>query len=282
MSMNKRVGTTISNVCARIARKIAGTQATGQTPPFDKQALHAQTTASQPRHDDTYIVEFPKSGITWLSSIMANMALQSSNRGEVATFCSVHLHVPDIHATRDVGNVVYTVPPVRFIKSHAQFNPNYPFVIYLARHPVAVMKSYYRFAQVVTGDVGSFDEFCRSEKRGAAAWSRHVRSWLTGRPIAQRLHVCRYEDLMADTAGEIQAICENFGWRIEEQAIEQAIKLSSLENMKRSEATYRARNPRYSLQFVGSKADIDVSESTIAYIKTTCEPEMRLLGYIDD
>jgi hypothetical protein len=39
-----------------------------------------------PRHDDFYVVEFPKSGITWLTAILANVALIESGRKEIASY----------------------------------------------------------------------------------------------------------------------------------------------------------------------------------------------------
>lgn len=247
---------------------------------FANQIRYQKTTARMPRHNDVYIVEFPKSGITWLSSILANMALISSDRKEVASFTAAHLFVPDIHITRDIGPMVYDVPPVRMIKSHAEFNPNYVFVIYLVRNPLDVMKSYFRFNRENSGvRFSSFDDFCRSEKMGVPAWKRHVRSWFEGEVIAQRVHLCRYEDLINDAVSEVADISKNFGWNIDKRVIELAVSRSSVDEMKESERVYKSRNLRYTMSFVRGKGDFVIEEKTISYIKNECEGELILLGY---
>ena len=154
-----------------------------------KQREYNKTTASNPQHNDVYIVEFPKSGITWLSTLLANVALVSSGRKEIANFTAAHLYIPDIHLTRNISEPIYHTPPVRLIKSHAKFNPNYLFVILLVRHPLNVMKSYYRYLRELGVNVGDFNNFIQSEKYGIPEWKRHVNSWLTGGVIAQRLHL---------------------------------------------------------------------------------------------
>lgn len=240
-----------------------------------------KTTARAPQHNDVYIVEFPKSGVTWLSTILANVALIESGRKEVASFAAVHLFVPDIHQTRDIGPVPYDRPPVRMIKSHAEFNPNYPAVIYLARKPLDVMKSYFRFNHESGGPAfESFDSFCRSNEFGIPCWRRHVRSWLTGSVIGQRLHVCRYEDLFEDAFREIDSISKNFGWNISREAISEALRRSSMDQMRAAEDLYRTKNPRYTMRFVGGSNDFEIEASTVAYIEQQCRVELKLLGYV--
>ena len=245
-----------------------------------KYKRHLKTTAISPQHNDLYVVEFPKSGVTWLSSILANVALISSGRREIASFTAAHLFIPDIHVSRHVGTALYDTPPMRMIKSHAEFNPNYNFVIYLARNPLDVMKSYFRFIKETSGpEFASFDEFCHSEKVGIPAWKRHVASWFEGKVICQRVHLCRYEDLIANAVQEIELISRNYGWNIEKSAIEMAVTRSSVETMKESERLYKSRNPRYTMTFIRGENDCVVEERTKSYIDRECEKELKLLGY---
>lgn len=239
-----------------------------------------KTLAIDGRANDFYIVEFPKSGVTWLSTILGSMALKASGRAESVTFPSSNLYVPDIHLTRSVGPVAYHVPPVRFIKSHAGFNSRYVFVIYLVRHPLSVMKSYYRFLKDLNANPHeSFDSFCRSRKYGIRAWNAHVESWLGGRNVGQRLHLCRYEDLINDAHSEIMEINANFGWNISAAIIDQAVRDSSMQNMKKSEERYRSHNPRHSMHFVGGGGQFEVAESTVDYIQDEARVSLKLLGY---
>jgi len=142
------------------------------------------------------------------------------------------------------------------------------------------MKSYFRFNQESSGPkFSSFDDFCRSESMGIPAWKRHVGSWLKGDVVAQRLHLCRYEDLLDDPVGEVAAISRNFGWNIDRDVIEQAVSRSAVEEMKTAEQFYKSRNPRYTMTFVRGKGDLVLEDKTVSFIEKECEEELSLLGY---
>jgi hypothetical protein len=49
-------------------------------------------------HNDVFLVEFPKSGITWLSFLIANSLLK--NHDENVTFYNYHKYIADIHQLR--------------------------------------------------------------------------------------------------------------------------------------------------------------------------------------
>jgi len=234
-----------------------------------------------PRHSDLYIVEFPRSGITWLTTLLANAALIESGREEIASFFNAGVYVPDIHISRDLGDAYFDRPPVRMIKSHSKWNSGYGFVIYLARNPLSVMKSYYRYLhQNGRNPHHDFEIFCRSEIFGIPEWKRHVQSWLAGAPVANRLYLVRYEDLEADAAGELRAISECFGWNLGPGAIDGAVIRSSVERMKANETLYRRHNPKYTATAVRNEVDVQVTDGVAAYIETQCAEECRLLRYI--
>ena len=81
------------------------------------------------RHDDVYIVEFPKSGVTWLSTLIANVNLLKSEQDESVTFYNLSQYIPDIHTSKDLAQLpLWKSPKYRFIKSHDNYNKNYSFV----------------------------------------------------------------------------------------------------------------------------------------------------------
>jgi Sulfotransferase domain len=237
------------------------------------------TTPTHPAQNDLYLVEFPKSGITWLSCLIANMALLESNRKEIANINTAHMYIPDIHVTRDILNPIYDRPPVRFIKSHSSYNNNYHFIIYLVRHPEAVMKSYYRFHIGLGNEWMTYESFVKSDCYGVAAWKRHINSWLVGSPNSQRIHLLRYEDLLNQTVYELESINKNFGWEMSDFSIEKAVARSSMELMKDAEEFGRKRNPRNKLMFVGNKTEIEGCDELSMFINEKCKNELILLGY---
>lgn len=235
---------------------------------------------SQPRLNDFFIVEFPKSGITWLSMMLANMSLAESGLAERATYGSINQHVPDLHMNPDFGDLAYHRPNVRFIKSHSEFDPTYLMAIYLVRHPLAVMKSYFNYARAFQGDpVKDFDSFVRSPKKGIGAWKHHVESWLGGGTGPSRVLTVRYEDLLADAGEQLARVSDTFGWHISNQSMEEAISLASVEKMKASEDNLRSGKLDAARTFVKSGEQLEVEAETEAFILESCKDELLALGY---
>lgn len=233
-----------------------------------------------PRHSDTYLVEFPKSGVTWLSMMLANAALIQSGRSEEATFATSGLYVPDIHVSRDLAGPVFSTPPCRLIKSHATYTPGYKFVIYLARHPVEVMQSYHNF---IGGRINSSIEdpydFVRSRKWGVRKWKNHVRSWIFKNRDPARIIVVRYEDLLDDPISQMMRISTAFGWNLRGASVERAVSLSSASRMAENEDMFRNRRVSARTRFVRSESKKPLPGIAIDFIHTVCSEEMEMLGY---
>lgn len=204
------------------------------------------------RHDDIYIVEFPKSGVTWLSFIIANISLKqdSSSDQESVTFYNSHRYVIDVHQLRNSS--INENKKIRFIKSHAEHTPYYYFVIYLLRNPFDVMVSYYNF-MYDHGVNMDFEEFVKSEQYGISKWVVHINSWLKSGTNAQRIHLLKYENLKSDPIKEINNLYLNLGFSINDEIIKEALSLSDMTLMRESEDHYRKHNPNYNMSFVGSK-----------------------------
>lgn len=235
---------------------------------------------SDPQHNDLYIVAYPKSGLNWLCCILANIALIESKRVQVANFVSSRLYVPIATPGRRIGNQICPTPPVRMMRTHSARDEQIKNVVYLVRHPLSVLQSYYRYMRHRSLDRSvSFDDFCRSKRFGAAAWNAHIQSWLRTPDRGDILHLVRYEDLSKSAQSQIAALSENFGWSIRDSTIEQAVERSSVQEMKASEEISRKWNPRYSGVFVKEKSNPNVSDETLAYIDDICADSITLLGY---
>lgn len=218
-----------------------------------------------PMHDDIYIVEFPKSGITWLSFIIGNAELLLSNKkNEKITFYNIHKYVPDVHQMR--GSYARRFLNRTFVKSHAEYNPSYYFVIYLMRNPFDVMVSYYNFMKN-EGLTISFEEFVKNEKYGIQKWKNHVNSWMHKRDNAQRMHLIKYEDLMSDSEIVIRNLYKNLGIVVSDDILEKSLDNSSVTKMKLSENFLNNYNPNYHMAFVGKENKIPKSELMTDNIK---------------
>ena len=203
------------------------------------------------RSDDLFLVEFPKSGITWLSFILANILCEINRKELDVTYYNIQQIVPDLHMSRSVGGPFFEYPGYRLLKSHSVFNRRYFHVIYLLRNPLSVMVSYYNFCCDLELFKGSFESFLEDARFGINAYNRHATSWLCDRKGANRLHLLKYEDLIANPENTIGKLIQNLGWHADKHIIRSSIKKSTLEEMKKTESTYRQFDPCYDQVFVG-------------------------------
>lgn len=244
------------------------------------EAKHRKLFARDPRAHDIYVVEFPKSGITWLCTLLANMALRESGSLREVTFYNVQNLIPDVHMCKaqNIGESMLPTIGQRLIKSHSYHNPLYQNCIYLVRHPVSVMNSYYRYLNMHPDYQISEKTILSDRRQGVPAWKRHVNGWLRSTDQSRRLHLIRYEDLVSDTVGQLQNLTKNLGWPITQESIDAAVSRSLPGEMKDSENLYKKHNPRYYLNFVKS-GSVDLKETSKELIRHECQKELELLGY---
>jgi hypothetical protein len=202
-----------------------------------------------PLHDDLYIVSFPKSGITWLNFIMANVHLKMSDRDQQVTFFNINDFIPDIMQSRCLKNHILPFPGHRVIKSHSEMNPLYVKIVYLVRDPRDVMVSYYWFLK----NLGSWEEdlshLIRSQTYGIEAWCRHVQGWVEKTPVTSYIILIRYEDMKSDPFKVMTRIYNLLGHRVPEEVLNHAIELSSFDNMKKLDADFFGQDLRFPVGF---------------------------------
>ena len=222
----------------------------------------------------------PQVGNYLLSMLLANAFLINQGSNSRATFSSVRSYIPDLHVTKQARAVEFENPQVRVYKSHAKFHPAYVNVVYLARHPVDVMKSHFSFRRSLGHYSGSFERYCFGAIGAVEAWRRHVSSWLVyPHNTNQRfIHLVRYEDLIADAESELDTLAQNFGWHLDADVAAQATAVSARDAMRGQEALYRSRNPAHRMEFVSNGTEQFFDAGTQARIEALCAPELELLG----
>lgn len=216
-------------------------------------------------NSDLYLVEFPKSGIHWLSFIITNTCLLEAGINKRATHFNVEQFIGDIHRHKKIAQPPF-FPYHRIIKSHSSYNPFYRHVVYLVRNPFSVMVSYYHFTIANKAFSGSIEEFVRDKRFGVKNWAEHIWSWIEPeRPL--KFHLIRYEDLHDDAFGTIKALYTNLGWCIDDEKIKKAIEMSSFEEMKKDDEHYRKHCPFRRYDFVREgKKKTELSDDIKRYI----------------
>src|ERR1700683_4505070 len=84
-------------------------------------ALLERQRPRSPSSDDTYIVEYPKSGSTWLSFLIANVNLQINNIPAQVTWWNLREYVFDVEFNRDLPANPFTLPHGRFLHTHSLY-----------------------------------------------------------------------------------------------------------------------------------------------------------------
>lgn len=252
---------------------------TQSAPNMTKQLTHLR---SDPSATDFYICEFPKSGVTFLTVLIANALLIANGYSARATFASVRNYIADLCVGEHVTSHAFQDPPSRFYKIHSVFSAQFIHSLYLVRHPVDVMASNLRYA-IGRGwwQPESRDDFLSHPILGIEAWKRHIQGWLVDNSFASDVifvHLLRYEDLLSDTERELRNIDANFGWHLPEAAIMGAVEAASRENMRQQEAIYRQHNPNHQFEFV-SPAGSEVTPRFRDQVLASCTEELHLLGY---
>lgn len=212
-------------------------------------------------NSDLFIVEFPKSGITWFSTILANLYRIKDPSNKLPTLFNLEQIIGDVHQTKNI-QIPNTFPNHRTIKSHAEFNPYYRNVVYLIRNPYSVMESYYNYLSGQGKIDVSISEFVQGSKYGVNAWVRHVESWL--HPVKEpNFHLLKYESLIDNPAEEIGSLVNNLGMGFSSEEIAQAVSLSSFENMKKDNELYNRTAPFRKYNFVRRGAGRSVIEGEV-------------------
>jgi hypothetical protein len=246
----------------------------------------AVTLPVDPLHDDLYLVEFPKSGVTWLCYLMANVnLLLSGDTRQQVTFFNLHTFIPDLQNTPCINAPALPLPGFRIIKTHTPVNPDYFRVFYLVRDPRHVMASYYVFLQSLGWFDGSFEELVEHPDFGIGAWRKHVAGWLDNVPASRSFALLRYEDLLADPAREMTALYKLLGFDISGEIANKAVERSSIGRMRADEAEANARHPiNAGMEFVrkgpAGGARTETPDALTKRIEEVAGPLMKRLGYL--
>jgi hypothetical protein len=203
---------------------------------YIRQKRYFKYMPEKPLHDDLYLLAYPKSGITWLSFLLANVNVKMSGSNQQVTLYNINDIVPDIEHDRFLKDNILSFPGHRIIKSHSEYNPFYKKMIYLVRDPRDVMVSYYYFLKKLGLFNHDLTKLVHSQIYGIEAWCRHVQGWVEKTTASDSIDFVRYEDIKSAPLGVLTRIYTLLGHQIPQEILEQSIELSSFENMKKLEA----------------------------------------------
>jgi LPS sulfotransferase NodH len=180
-----------------------------------------------------FIASYPRSGSTWLRTMLTNVIDPSANSN------------PDIFNRMIPGTTLtrlwlaYRAPDPHILSTHSVYRRGIKRVVYVLRDGRDSMLSLYRYTTVRIGIRMGFNQWFSFYMKGwyGPRWDQHVESWLTRgcERLGRDMLIVRYEDCCADPHGELKKVCDFFGIEFALADIERAVKLSSVDNMKKWE-----------------------------------------------
>ena len=201
------------------------------------------TPIDQVSDEDIFIVGFPKSGNTWMQSLISGIVY-----GTHTEFMSDQLAqeiVPDVHARthyKRLGNV-------NFFKSHHLPQPNYRKVIYLIRDGRDAMVSYYHYNQNRGLEVTLEEMIMNGLHIMPSKWYEHVQLWQEN-PYDAEIITIKYEDLLSNPLRELKRLCHFINIDRANDLLQKVISLNHINNMRERVSQ---NNGMANKSFTGSK-----------------------------
>jgi hypothetical protein len=202
----------------------------------------------------TALASYPRSGNTWLRRLLEEATGQS---------CGTIYEAETILPAPDAGLA---------IKTHMRDAYRYSRAIHLVRHPLDVLESYYCWKRDCAG--GKDMEWERFIDKRSAAWVRHTRYWMGVSCDVFRL---RYEDLVADPFGRLQALIQWLGLDISDEGVRAAVEACSFESLKKEGAS-RGQPQFFRRGTVGDSLG-NYTEEQLSMLRARFAPLLEEWGY---
>lgn len=233
------------------------------------------------RADDLYIAAFPRSGSTWLRTMLAAVKWPDEEL------------VPRLYNTRMPAVSIRNAPLIRkaesprVIMTHGLWAPEMNRAVYVVRDGRDALVSFYHYKTTRAGLEMPFDQFVKGYVTGryGKRWDENIASWLgDGKPhLGENLLVVRFESLKSDTVSTLGRICRFAGIPVSDTLLDRAAKLSSIESMRAIEQRESGKDLAPDASFyrggrTGQWQDYLVGDNLALFSRET-EKAMSLAGY---
>lgn len=248
--------------------------------------LNSEKKALNLKSNDVFLVSFPRSGNTWVRTIVANILYPQE---WITSLQDLDYLVPDLH--RELPeHEDYSFP--RVVKTHRSYpcrhqrndKSLYSKVIYIVRHPINVIRSLYHYRLYKNPNI-SLDqvvlEVVASNNQWGGSWQEHILSWKAKEDDIDILFV-RYEDLENQSLKSIIEISEFLGYEISNDKAEVIMHNSSREAMIKMEK--RGPLKEKDFEFIRRdrykrKTKEDLDDNMKQFVKDALGYSMKKFGY---
>ena len=236
------------------------------------------------RKDDQYLASYPRSGSTWLRTMLVNIIVRDANSNP-DVFNAV---IPGVSITQVPR--LRALPSPRIIHTHTYYRPEIKRVVYTLRDGRDVLVSFYHYLVTRRGVRMSFAEWFKRymSREYGHRWEENIRSWLVDarENLGDDMLIVHFEEMKARPVQTLEAICGHLGIEAGHDRIESSIDLASLENARKIEKERASGNVKGDgLFYRGGKTGQwkEYFDSEINKIFWEVNGEcMRLSGYADE
>jgi hypothetical protein len=192
------------------------------------------------RASDIFIVSYPRSGVTWLRTVIAN-AIKTEEM--TLKLLKDNPYIPDVNSEwfqkkSLEGYDALSAP--RIFTVHAQYQSVFSKVIYIVRDVRDVLVSYYHWNKSVRSDFDmSMNDFVLIDNHWPCRWDDHVIGWLSKNKEIPIITI-KYEDCLTDIFREVANVFEFFDIPYEKDRLMRAVNLCTFNSMKKMDEQINA------------------------------------------
>lgn len=189
------------------------------------------------RPSDQYILAFPRSGSTWLRTMVATI-LDPEKGFEPAVFNEI---IPGVSLS-SLRRVRALADP-RLIFSHSTFRRSVARAVYVVRDGRDAIVSLYHYATIRAGQEMAFPEWfdLYSARHFGPRWDNHVESWLVrGKEhLGKELLIVRFEELKKEPVAGLEKIAGFLGLPHGQEMVSHAVDMARTEKAREREKKER-------------------------------------------
>ena len=210
---------------------------------FDDTAVgQAMRRRRRNRAADVFLISYPKCGRTWLRMMLGKaFALHFDLPDANLPLMEFHLlhdvcdRIPRLKATHDDNPQFKT--PSELYRSKGEYRDAR--VIFLVRDiRDLVVSVYFQMTRRIGRYAGDLPAFLRERRGSVDSMIRFYNIWASQRHVPADFLLVRYEDLHADTAGELRRMLEFMPVAdVRDDVITEAVEFARFENMRKLESS---------------------------------------------
>lgn len=185
------------------------------------------------RKSDRYIAAFPRSGSTWLRTVLSGI-MDPEKGFEPAVF---NQRIPSVGA--QYLSLIASLPDPRLIFTHSVFRRSVHRAVYLVRDGRDSVVSFYHMETTRAGVKLEFPEwfdlYCM--RRFGPRWDNNVESWLTrGKDfLGDNLLFVKFEEIKKNPLPHLLKITSFLNMEADDAAISRALEAASIDNARERE-----------------------------------------------